>query len=128
GDGRVVVDRLGVHRLDKAQLIDDAGRVRQQLAHPGATPAVSRELEGRAGEWDGRLVNRHAGQALAAADVVGQLLAIFFVEQGLVVEEILLGRAAALEQVDDAPDLRREVWRGQDARRAGSVSDRRSRR
>ena len=86
-----------------------AAVMRQQLAEPGAGLAVLGELEVRAGERDRRLLGRHAGEALAAADVVGQLLAVLLVEQRLVVEEVLLGGAAGLEEVDDALDARREV-------------------
>ena len=42
-DRRVVVDRLGVHRLDEAEIVGDRRRVRQQLADPGAALAVLRE-------------------------------------------------------------------------------------
>ena len=84
-------------------------RVRQQLADPRAALAVLRELEDRAGERNRRLVGRHAGQPLAAADRVGQLLAVLLVEQRLVVEQVLLRRPAALEQIDDPLRLRREV-------------------
>src|SRR5262249_52911656 len=58
----------------------------------------------------------HAGQALAAADVVGELLAVLVVEQRLVVEQVLLRRTAGLEQVDDALGLRREVRGAEHAR------------
>ena len=45
GDGRVVVDRLGVHRLDEAQIVGHAGGVRQQFADPGAALAVPGEAK-----------------------------------------------------------------------------------
>jgi hypothetical protein len=35
-DRRVVIDRLGLHRLDEAKIIGDARGVRQQFADPGA--------------------------------------------------------------------------------------------
>ena len=73
--------------------------MRQQLAEPGAGLAVLGEFEDRAGQRDRRLLGRHAGEPLAAADVVGQLLAVLLVEQRLVVEQVLLGGAAGLEQV-----------------------------
>ena len=47
GDGRVVVDRLGVHRLDEAEVVGDLRGVRQQLADPRARLAVLGELEER---------------------------------------------------------------------------------
>ena len=44
---RIVIDLLGVHRLDEAQVVDHLGGVRQQLADPGARLPVLRELEDR---------------------------------------------------------------------------------
>ena len=46
-DGRIVIDRFGVHRLDEADSSAIFGRVRQQFADPGAGLAVLRELEHR---------------------------------------------------------------------------------
>ena len=71
----------------------------------------------RAGQRNRRLLGRHAGEPLAAADVVGQLLAVLLVEQRLVVEQVLLGGAAGLEQVDDALDARRKLQAGERAAR-----------
>ena len=68
-DRRVVIDRLGVHRLDEAHIVDDLAMVRQQIAEPRARLAMLRELEDRAGERNRRLLGRHAGEPLAAADV-----------------------------------------------------------
>ena len=45
----IVVDRLGVHRRDDAEVVGDSRGVRQQLADPGAALAVLREVERRAG-------------------------------------------------------------------------------
>ncbi len=101
-DRGVVVDGLGVHALDEAQLVGQRGGVRHQLAHPRAAFAVLLELERTAGERDRGLVDAHAGEPLAAADVVGQLFAVLFVQQRLVVEQVLLRRPAALEEIDDA--------------------------
>ncbi len=57
----------------------------------------------------------HAGEPLAAADVVGQLLAVLLVQQRLVVEQVLLRRPAALEEVDDALGARGVVELVEDA-------------
>ena len=108
-DRRVVVDRLGVHRADEAEVVDDLGGVRQQLADPRAACAVLREFEERAGQRQRRLVARHAGEPLALAHGVGQLLAVPLVEQRLVVEHLQLRRPAGHEQVDDALRLGGEV-------------------
>ena len=101
GDRRIVVDRVGVHRPDDAQLVDDLRRVRQQLADPGAGLAVTREVELRAGHRERLLEGGHAGEALALADRLRQLLAVHRAQPRLVVEQLELRRAAALEQVDD---------------------------
>ena len=105
----IVVDRFGEHRFDEADVVDDAAMVRQEFAEPCAGLAVLGEFEDRAGQRNRRLLGGHAGESLAAADVVGQLLAVLFVEQRLVVEQVLLRGAAGLEQVDDAFDARREL-------------------
>ena len=44
-DGRVVVDRLGVHRADEAKLVGDLRRERQQLGQGRAALAVASERE-----------------------------------------------------------------------------------
>ena len=106
-----MIDRLRVHALDEAKVVRDARRVRHELADPGAALAVAREAKDRAGQGDRRLIHGHAGQALAAADVLGKLLAVLLVEQRLVIEKILLRGAAALKEIDDALGLGGEVRR-----------------
>src|SRR5437764_7626 len=59
-----------------------------------------------------RLVRRHAGEPLAAANGRGKLLAMAGAQAGLVVEEIELRRAAVHEQVDDSLRPRRMMRRG----------------
>jgi hypothetical protein len=44
-DRRVVIDRVGVHRLDDGQIIYNLRRVRQQLADPRARLSVLFEFE-----------------------------------------------------------------------------------
>ena len=97
--------------LHEAQLVDDLRGVRQQLADPRAALAVLRELELRAGQRKRPLERGHAGQALAHPHRLGQLLAVHRAEQRLVVEQLELRRAAALEQVDDPLGPRHEVRR-----------------
>ena len=109
GDRGVVVDRLGVHGSNHAQLVGDRRGVREQFAHPETIGPVLGELELGAGERERRLVAAHAGESLAAAHRVGQFLAVAFLEQRLVIEEIELRRAATLHQVDDPLRPRCEV-------------------
>ena len=60
------------------------------------------EIEGGTGDGEGSLPGGHARFALAVKDRGGDFLAVEFVELGLGVEEIHLGWASALEEVDDA--------------------------
>src|SRR5205814_1417814 len=68
GDGRIVIDRLRVHRLDEAQFIDDLRGMRQQLTDPGARLTVPCESKAGRSHRKARLGGRHAGQTLATAD------------------------------------------------------------
>ena len=71
GDRRVVVDRLGVHRTDNAKFIHNRCRAREEFTHPRPALPMPAELEDRAGQWQGRLVPGHAGQALAHTHRLG---------------------------------------------------------
>ena len=112
GDGRIVVDCLRVHGTDEAQLIHDAGGVRQQFAHPGAAFAVAPEIEQGSRDRQGLLPAGHAREALITTHGRRQFLAVQGAQAGLVIEEIELRRPAMHEQVDDAPGLGRESGRG----------------
>ena len=121
-DGRVVVDRLGVHRADEAQLVGGLGRVRQQLADPRAGLAVLLELEEGVDDREALLRGGHAGEPLAFANRVGQLGAAQTVERGLIVEQVHLRGTTRLEQPDDALGLGREVGNArQGGERLGSA-------
>ena len=47
GLGRVVIDGVGMHRVDNAKVVRHLGKVRQQFAHPVATFATLLKLEHR---------------------------------------------------------------------------------
>ena len=83
--------------------------VRQQLGDVHAALAVLRELERRPDAEQILLPAGHAGDALALADAVGQVLAGHLGELRLRIEQIEVRRRAGHEQVDDALRLRREV-------------------
>ncbi len=108
-DGRAMVDGLGVHALDEAQVVGNLGRVRQQIAQPGAALAVLLKLERRTDQRQARLVARHAGQTLLAANFGRQLGTVLFVQQRLVIEQVDLRRPAGLKQKNDPLGFRREV-------------------
>lgn len=88
--GGVVIDRLGVHRLDEAQLVGDRADVRQQFADGRAALAVARHREVRSGKRELLLVRRHAGQALPHPDGRRQVLAVHRPQQRLVIEQVEL--------------------------------------
>ncbi len=111
GDGRLVVDGVGVHGADEAHVVHHLGRRGQQLRHPHAALAVLRELELRRGDGEARLAAGHAREPLTHADGVGQVLVEHGVHLGLVVVEVHLRRPADHVQVDDLLGLGRVVER-----------------
>ena len=100
GDGRVVVDGLGVHRFDDGDVIDDAGGVREEFADPSAVLTVSFELEHRRDAGERFLLAGHPGEALPLADALGQLRAVEFPHRRVVVEGVDVRGPAGEEQVD----------------------------
>ena len=76
GDGRIVIDGVGVDGFDDGEVVDDFGGVRQQFADPGAGLAVLFEAEEARRDGKRGLAGRHAGDALAHADGVGQVDAL----------------------------------------------------
>ena len=115
GDGRLVVDGVGVHAADEAHVVDHLGRVRQQLADPHAALAVLGELVLRRRDGKPRLAAGHGRQPLALADRVGQVLVVPCVHLRLVVVEVDLRRAADHVQIDDVLGLAGEVGAGRPA-------------
>ena len=97
GDGRIMVDGLGVDRLHNAQVINDRGRMRQQLADPRASMAVLGELERRTRHRKRTLSRGHRGDALTHPDRVRQLGLVQFVESGFVIQQLHLRWAARHE-------------------------------
>ena len=73
GDGRVMVDGLGVHRFDDAEIVGDLGCVWEEFAEPGSALAVLGELENRGGNRKRFLAGGHSGDPLAHADRVGKV-------------------------------------------------------
>src|SRR5207245_3029152 len=67
-DGGVVVDRLGVHGAQHADLVGDFTGVREQLAEPASALAVLPETVHARHNRKTILVRHHAGDALAAED------------------------------------------------------------
>ena len=105
-----MVDRVGVHRLDDAEVIDHFRGPRQQFADPCAGLAVLVEFEDRRRERKARLPGGHAGEALALflEPAVEILLEALF-QLRLVVEQIELRRRADQRDVDHAFRLRGDL-------------------
>ena len=90
GHGGVVVDRLGMQRLDHAEVVGKGRGIRKQLAKPRSPLAMPRELEPRRRDGKTRLARRHAREPLSFADGVGQFLAVHFQHTWLMVKQINL--------------------------------------
>ena len=106
--GRGVVDLVGVHRPDDAQVVRHGPEVREPLAEVLAALAATLELRGR--RLDELLLARgHGGQALPASHGLRQLGASQILQARLFVEEFDLRRAAGLGEEDDALGLGGEV-------------------
>ncbi len=105
GDGGIVVDGLGVHRADEADVVGEAGDVGEELGDfvPGFTMFL--EFVFGSGDGEGLLAGGHAGFALVQFDEFAEFLAVVFLEPGFVVEKVLGGGGAALKEVDHALGL-----------------------
>lgn len=112
GDGGVVVNGLGIHRADEADVIGNPGDVGEEFGDFGAGLAVFFEFVFGAGDGKGLLPGGHAGFPLVEIDEFAEFFAVVFLELGFVVEEILGGRGAALEEVDHALGLGGGFWGG----------------
>ena len=97
---RIVIDRLGVHRADDGDLVDDGRHVRQQFADLQPAVAAARETELRTGERKSAWLRGHRREALAADDALGDLLPVHLPQLRLVIEQIHLRRPARHEQID----------------------------
>ena len=86
GVGRVVIDLLGLHRADDADVVGDLGVVRQEVADRLAGRAVAGELGLRA-EAEELLLALELGDRLAGGERGGHRLAVHRGELRLVVEQ-----------------------------------------
>ncbi len=93
----------------KVQSSTTLARLRQELGEVHAGLAMLGEFEGRADAEEVLLAAGHAGDALAFADAVGQVLAGHFGELRLGIEEVEVRGRAGHEEVDDPLRLGREM-------------------
>lgn len=69
GDGGVVVDGLGVHRTNDADIVGDLGKVREEVGvEPLSALSGLLEVEGGLGDRERGLSGGHAGETLAVED------------------------------------------------------------
>ena len=108
-----MINRLGIHRFDEANIVGHLGGVGQRGTEGGSAFAVVIEGEGGPGERQTRLIGGHAGEALALPDRVGEFLAVFGVESWFVVEQVHLRRSAGLVEENDALRFWCEVGAGE---------------
>ena len=100
-DGRVVVNRFRVYRFDDRDVVDNFCRVGKQFTQPGTGLPMLLEVEDRLRNRKSTLAGRHSGDALAVPHRTGEFSAMGLVQAGLVVEQIELGRATGLVQIND---------------------------
>ena len=111
GHAGIMVDRLGVHRFDEAQIVGHRGSMRQEVADPGPPLTVLPKFPVRTRDGKRVLPRRHSGESLCLPDeslvtpglrliVVGleQFLTVMPVHQGFVVEQIQLRGRTVHEQ------------------------------
>src|SRR6185436_7945341 len=92
-DRWIVIDRLGVHRLDDGNVVDDFCRMRKELTHPRSRLSILCELEGRLCDEQLRLPHR-LRHSLALTHRVGDLRSLEPGEHRLVIERLELRRPA----------------------------------
>ena len=121
GDRGLVIDLLGIERLHDRDVVHHLRGVRQQLRYPGAAPAMLRELVDRRRDRETSSAPTSSSSAAVPGARIRQILVVPVLQAGLVVEQILLRRAAEHVHVDGALRLRREVRK---IRQAADVTDR----
>ena len=105
-----MIDRLGVHRADDAEIIGKASGMRQQFAQPVASLPILFEAENGWRNREACLSRGHARDALAIANRVGQIFVKHVAQPRFVIKQIELRGSSRLGEPDDAFCFRREVW------------------
>ena len=121
-----MVHGVGVQTLHETEVVDDLGRVRHEIAHPGAALAVLVKRFDRRQHQLAERVAGHRAKAFALDQGVGRRRPMPLDERRLVVESVDVRRPAVLKQVDDALGPRSEVgparWPCRLAFRRGAVA------
>ena len=88
GNAGIVIDCFGVHRLQDRQIIDDLGRVWQQITDPASTLAVLLKRFDRGIGQELLLASRHPGDSLRSLDRIWQWLAMHGRQIGFVIPHV----------------------------------------
>lgn len=107
-----MIDGLGVHRFDETDVVSDAGDMGEEFGDFGAGLAVFFEFVFGSGNGEGFLARGHPGFSLVEVDEVSEFLAVVFLKFWFVVEEVLGGGSAGLEEIDHALGLWLGLGRG----------------
>ena len=83
-----MIDRLGMHRTDHADVIGDSAYMAEQIAVLDAALTILLEIHEGTGERKGGLIAAHAGQALALSDRVRQRLGMLFAQERFRIERL----------------------------------------
>ena len=95
-----MVDRGGGGGLDQGKIIGDRAKIGEELGEPHATFSMLIELK-HGGRDKLGLALGHGGDALTFVDGFGEFFFESFVEIGLVIEKVELGRSATHKEKDD---------------------------
>ena len=110
GNGRIMVDGLGVQRTDNGDFISNRPDVGQQITiDPSTVTAVALELEHGGHTWKGLLSGGHPCQSLTLPYRFGQFDTMNFLHGWLVVIQVYVGRATREKQKDDSLGCRGKV-------------------
>jgi len=118
---RGVVDRIGLHGFDEAEVVNVFGDIGQEFADLDTALAVPVEFEFRA-EQSGLGIDE--GGAIAFEQFGGRQFAVMFNQFLFMIEKIEVAGGACLEYVDDAFRFRGEVRRARGEWIGGSVAQR----
>ena len=110
---RAVVDLLGYHGFDHAQLIGHFACVPEQLRNPESILLIGMALEFENGRGDGesRHAGGHAREPLRSTHGVRQILVEHGLQFRLVIVGIKLRGSTLLIEINDALGLWREIWK-----------------
>ena len=97
---RLMVDRVGLHGVDKREVIHHLSGPGKEIAHPAPRLTLLRESPVGRGNRKTSLAGSHARQRLVAANRVGQVLVVERGEPGLVIPHVHLRRGARHEEID----------------------------